>query len=63
MKLFERVLIAVDAGSGGIDLIRYTRAIAGVLGDVESASSMCWAGRLSRSFDRSPPPMPRPCSG
>jgi nucleotide-binding universal stress UspA family protein len=35
MKLFERVLIAVDAGAGGIDLIRYTRAISGVLGDVE----------------------------
>ena len=35
MKLFDRVLIAVDADSGGIDLIRYTRAIASVLGDVE----------------------------
>ena len=35
MKLFERVLVAVDAGAGGIDLIRYTRTIAGVLGNVE----------------------------
>ncbi len=35
MKLFDRVLIAVNADSGGIDLIRYTRTIASVLGDVE----------------------------
>jgi nucleotide-binding universal stress UspA family protein len=35
MKLFERVLVAVDTGVGGIDLIRYTRTIAGVLGNVE----------------------------
>jgi nucleotide-binding universal stress UspA family protein len=35
MKLFDRVLIAVGPDSGGIDLIRYTRNIADVLGDVE----------------------------
>jgi sulfate permease, SulP family len=35
MKLFERVMIAVDAGATGVDLIRYTRVIASVLGDAE----------------------------
>jgi len=35
MKLFDRVMIAVDAGPGGVDLIRYARAIASVLGDPE----------------------------
>jgi len=35
MKLFERVLVAVDAGSPGVDLIRYARAMSGILGDVE----------------------------
>jgi len=35
MQLFERVLVAVDSGSAGVDLIRYARAMSGILGDVE----------------------------
>ena len=35
MKPFERVLIAVKAGSEGMDLIRYARTNAGILGDGE----------------------------
>jgi nucleotide-binding universal stress UspA family protein len=35
MKLFERVLVAVDAGAGGVDLLHYARTLAGVLGDAE----------------------------
>jgi nucleotide-binding universal stress UspA family protein len=35
MRLFERVLVAVDAGPGGVELLHYARALAGVLGDAE----------------------------